>query len=533
MLKSKIKFTTLVVTVSLIGSMLAGCSIGKSAKSSDTTNSKSGKTVTIKFFDKNTGDAFTDDVAKEITKQTGVKVEIQQPTGDPLEKLNLMLASGDYPDMVLMDRGNSIVNKYISAGALIPLDDLISKYGSDVKQMYGDTLKKIRYKDGKNYYLSNWYGKDPDVVNGFVMRQDILKKLAGDKATNGQYFTQDEFVKLLKDFKAKYPKINGKTTLPITLYAEDQNGVIGTFKGMFGLKSYYNVNGELKYDIRDPKYLEMLKFMNSLYTQGLLDKEWVVNKKQLWLEKLSNGYTFSTPTAYWNVSDANVALAKDSGNDAQMYAYKVVANGVDPSKTTYSGRSSLGWDAIGITKNCKNPDAAMKFMNFLTSEKGQYLMMWGVEGKTWNMVDGKHKPTDKILTDFTNNFNATAKKTGVRHWTWFIKNGLGSDGTPYDMATKYKKDKAQVVANKNLTNTYWDTSEYDNLIPASGTPEALIYQKVTDIFNKAFPKIVDAPSQAKAVALYNKMISDMDSAGLAKVEKVINTNYKERIKLWK
>ena len=93
-----------------------------------------------------------------------------------------------------------------------------------------------------------------------------------------------------------------------------------------------------------------------------------------------------------------------------MYAYKVVAPGVDPSKTTYNGRNSLGWDAIGITKNCKNPEKAMQFINFLASEEGQYLLMWGIEGKSWNMVDGKHKPTDDILKAFKDNFNGTVKE---------------------------------------------------------------------------------------------------------------------------
>ncbi|MCM8710738.1 extracellular solute-binding protein [Clostridium sp. SYSU_GA19001] len=531
MLKSRTKFITLVLTLTVASSVLTGCSIGKSKN--ETASEGNDNVVTLKFFDKNTGDAFTDEVAQEITKRTGVKVEIQQPTGDPLEKLNLMLASGDYPDIVLMDRSNDIVNKYITTGALIPLNDLIDKYGADVKKMYGDTLNKIRYQDGKNYYLSNWYGKDPDAVFGFIMRQDMLKQVALDKASNGQYFTQDEFIKVLKDIKAKYPTVNGKEIIPLTFQSDNQGGIVGTFKGMFGLKTYYQINGELKYDVRDPKYLDMLKYMNALYREGLIDKEWVVNKKELWQQKLSNGYTFATTGAYWDVTNSNTALKGSLGNDAQLYAYKVVANGVDPSKTTYGGRSSLGWDAIGITKNCKNPEVAMKFINFLASEEGQYLMMWGVEGKTWNMVDGKHKPTDEILKQFKDNFNDTAKKTGVRHWTWFIKNGLGSDGTPYDMATKYDKDQAQIIANKNLPDTYWDTAEFDGLTPKGGTPEALINQKVQDIFNQAFPKIVNAASEAECVSLYNKMIADIDAAGLSKVEQIINDNYKQRMSLWK
>ena len=139
--------------------------------------SNSGEVITLTFFDKNTGDAFDNPVAQAITEKTGIKIEVQQPTGNPEEKLNLMLASGDLPDIVLMDRRSDIVNKYIAAGALVPLNDLIEQYGPDIKEMYGDILNKSRYEDGKNYYLNNWYGLDPDPDRAICIRMDVLDEL--------------------------------------------------------------------------------------------------------------------------------------------------------------------------------------------------------------------------------------------------------------------------------------------------------------------------------------------------------------------
>lgn len=92
--------------------------------------------------------------------------------------------------------------------------------------------------------------------------------------------------------------------------------------------------------------------MNTMYTEGLLDKEGVVNKKEQWVQKLSGGSVFSTFGSYWDVDAANASLAAFVGTEAQFYSYKVVADGVSPSETTYNGRSTLGWDEIGITNNC-------------------------------------------------------------------------------------------------------------------------------------------------------------------------------------
>ena len=63
-------------------------------------------------------------------KRTGINIEVVNPTGDPAEKLALMLAGKDYPDIVLMDRGSDIVNKYIEAGGTGKSDGLS---GSDAQ----------------------------------------------------------------------------------------------------------------------------------------------------------------------------------------------------------------------------------------------------------------------------------------------------------------------------------------------------------------------------------------------------------------
>ncbi|HCL02899.1 MAG TPA: ABC transporter substrate-binding protein [Lachnoclostridium phytofermentans] len=544
-----------VVVLTMVLTLFAGCGGGKQGakepaiSDTGTTTTISDKTpettpdtktsepktlepITFTFFDKNTGDPWSNPISDEITKRTGVTIEMQQPSGDPLEKLNIMLAAGDYPDFILMDRSNDIVNKYIAAGALVNLDEYIEKSGTDIKEMYGDVLTKTRYKDGSNYYLSNWYGKDPDCVNGFLIQFDLLKEVAPEKVANHESFTEDEMIDALNKLKEKYPTINGKETIPLTLWGENQDSYMGTFRGMYGIKTYYEDNGQLFYNVRDPKFVKALSFANRLYREGLIEKEWVINKRELWLQKLSAGNVLGTLSAYWEPADANTILMADKGDEGQMVGFKVVGEGIDPDKTTLGGRSSLGWDAIAMTKNCKDPQRGFEFMNYLASEEGQELLLWGMEGEHWNMVDGKRTPKTELLDSFKNDWTKTKQETGVREWIWFVKNGPAKDGQPYDMAAKYRIEFQQSETNKNLTNTYWDTADYDNLIPSGGTPESLKYQKTKDIMDQAIPKIINCSSEEEVQKLYDKMISDMESAGMADVEKVINTNYAERKALW-
>lgn len=541
----KRRIATGMIAASLIAGLLAGCggngdkggnegaaSPAGSQQPSASGSQEAGKPITITFFDQNRGDPFDDPVAQEIMKRTGVKVQIQQPTGNPQEKLSLMLASGDMPDVILMTRSGDIINKYIAAGAIIPLNDLIDQYGPDVKEQYGDILARTRHTDGKNYYLSNWYGMDPTPVFGMNIRKDLLKELAPDKAEGGQPFTTDEFEQLLKDFKAKYPTIDGKPAVPMTFTAENTGALFGTFKGMWGMKTYYEDGGSLKFDVKDPKYLEMLLYMNKLYREGLIESDWPVNKNQTWEQKLSNGIVFATPGAYWDVGNANNALKKAGGIERQLYSYKVVAPGVDPAKTTFGPRNPLGWDGIAISKNNEHPVETMKFINFLASEEGQYLLMWGLEGQSWDLKDGKHTPREDVLKQLKDDWAGTTKKMGISKWTWFVKNGNGSDGTPLGIGA-FNRGEIDEMAIKNLSDSVWDTSPYDNLGPEGGTPESLSYQKVQDIMKQSLTKIVIAGSEADAKKFYDDMLAQMKTAGDEKLEAIITDNYKKRLESWK
>ncbi len=491
------------------------------------------ETVTLTFFDKNSGsNTFDDPVAQAIEEKTGVTIEVENPTGDPLEKLNLMLTGQNYPDIVLMDRGNEIVSRYIEAGALIPLNDLIDEYAPNVKEMYGEVLTKSRYKDGQNYYLNNWYGVDPDASAGVLMRRDLLAEIVGeDRAMSTEPFTQSEYIDILKQFKEKFPELNGKESIAVTLDAESKN-YEGTLWGMYGMKSYYVEDGQIFHKVRDPKYLEAVTFMNQLYTEGLLDKEWVVNKKEQWTQKLSTGNVFSTFASYWDTDAANASLAETVGPEAKFFSYKVVADDVDPSATTYNGRSTLGWDAIGITSNCQNVEAAMKLIDFLVSEEGQYLMMWGVEGQNWDLTDGVHVPHQDVLDGFNTDFDKEKLETGARKWTWFIKNGNGSDGTPYDI-TKCEQPETAVFANQCFGESdSWDTADFSGLEPAGSTIEGLSWQKVKDVYDQNFPAIVNAADSAEAASVYEAMVAEMESSGLPQVESYMTTTYQERMELW-
>ncbi len=485
--------------------------------------------VVISFFDKNSGvRTFDDPVAKELEARTGVKIDLVSPTGNPAEKLSLMLAGQNYPDIVLMDRGSDIVNQYIEAGALVNLSDYLDQM-PNVVAMYGDTLNKTRYSDGNNYYLSNWYGYDPDPVNGFICRYDYMIETVGqERADSSEPFTYSEMLEVLKKFKAAHPE----TSNAVVLGAPSSGSINGTFAGMNNIYPYYVTDGKLYFSVRDPAFITAIHQMNELYREGLLDPEWTSNTQELRNQKLSNDGAFCYVGAYWDTWTPSAALMATGNANAEYLAYKVVADDAASADLPLAGRSSLGWDAIAITKNCKNVEAAVKFIDYCASQEGQDLLLWGIQGDTWDFVDGVRTPLGGIVEKYQADPSNTVNDTGITKWTWFVKNDVHPDDGTTCRIWYNDKDRCATFAYKNLTNGYYDSAEFATLEPAGSSIEALEYQGVIDAFDQYYPRMVNAASTEECDALYAEMISAMENAGMADIEAYMTPIYFDRLALW-
>lgn len=506
-------------------SMFAGCD-GKKAQD-DTGN------ITLTAYDSNVSTSFgNDDVSKEIIEKTGVTLDYNQASGDAKEKLNLMLASNSYPDLILIGRSTGMIDKFISAKALVPLDDLIEEYGPNIKKQYGEYLDRAKSEDGHIYGLPNWYDIDTEPVLAFMIRKDYLAEVAPQEVVNGDRpITQSEFLSYLKAFKEKHPTIDGKPSVPLTMWAENWGSAIGTFKGMFGIKTYAETDEGLQLDFRDENYKDMLSYINEIHRAGLLDSEWATNKEQLWKQKLTSGTVFATPEAYWNTAEATSILSEENP-DAVYLPYKVVADGVDASETTYSSRNPMGWDIVGICSSNKHPERTIQFLDYIASDEGQKLIMSGVEGTNYVVEDGKRVIPENVLEEMNADFSAFSKKTGVRYWTICVKNGNAEDGQPYMLYNEYNDDEVKQFAIKTLSDSVWDCSPYEDLTPVGGSVEALNYKKLNDLSLEYCTKLINASDTGVFNSTWDEFISAAEALDETNIEKIITENYNAKKELW-
>jgi len=299
-----------------------------------------------------------------------------------LDKLNLMLASGDIPDVLEFENvpgAIEIAQKMGEAGLVISWDEWMVKYPGLVAnndKAYDDEVH--RADDGKMYMLPiNLAAKKgvqlADV--GPIIREDWLKQVGMSAPT-----TTDELYEVLKAFKNQIPDVNGKKIIPATF------DVFRQYIANAWTKSWvkFGDDGSLSYQFINPDVEGYMVFMNKLYREGLLDPEMLTQRNDQYMEKLSSGRVGYSVRIYWDMDTVNKALKTDSPETRFVPAPPLKVTGSDITPV-YSNPSDRGFNSLVVsTKFAKDPqnlERLMEYLNWNASPEGARILKYGEEGK--------------------------------------------------------------------------------------------------------------------------------------------------------
>ncbi|RAV21394.1 extracellular solute-binding protein [Paenibacillus contaminans] len=319
-------------------------------------------------------------VIKEIEKRTGIKLDVQAYSAQTYnDKLKIVVASGKLPDIFHGLTLNE-ANKMGLQGALEP----INKHLNDLpnfKKLYVDNAENSwvmkSYSDDKNnIYTWPIYGLQRDVNHGFLYRKDILDKLGIKEWTN-----TDEFYDALKKLKEAYPQ-----SFPYASKTKENifvDWAYGWGIGSASFPAYYDEKAKTwKLQYSQSEYKAMLDFMKKLYNEGLIDPEFITDTDASWTAKMTTDKSFVTFD--WIGRLEQFANQVKSQNPTYDLRY---ANPVGP---TGNIRSLPKVDNFSIVvANNDKKEAALKLLDYLASPSGASLITMGIEGETYNLVDGK------------------------------------------------------------------------------------------------------------------------------------------------
>lgn len=446
-------------------------------------------------------------VAEKITEKTGVKLKVTVATDD--KQLPLMIASGDLPDLVFT-YGN--VDRLSDSKLSHPWNQLIEKYAPDFK--IDKTRIAIHTMDDGNFYTvrnsfatqeemkQSKYSIGSDGNPGIAVRTDIMEKL-GNPPVN----TVDDFVKVLGMVKEKFPDM-----VPLVM---DKEWIEQYFLLQFGmealLEGWYERDGKLDYVIRQPETVKFFTFMNSLYRNGyILAENFAFANDQIDDQYVTSGKAFAHGHTVATADTDNIKLQKSGA----AFSLKMLPSIL--SKDAKAVSTGLGFSGTFITKKNKDPEASIKFIQYLASDEGKKLTMFGVEGEhwTWNPEGYPNLKYDPNDSDFINS-------NGIKWWY------LYNDGVTEGMLGYVPgMQKTQSLMELKAITTYKPAIGLIQTQPDSD--EKTLKTKIDEMVKNEKVKIYLAKSEEEAIANYKSMVKNAENMGLQRLVDWANSTYQKK-----
>ncbi|MDQ0656422.1 ABC transporter substrate-binding protein [Paenibacillus sp. W2I17] len=554
---SKMLGACLVTSVVLVS---AGC--GNAGENSESNTSDPNSPITFTFFGADASpnwNKMQDAVGKKITEETGVSIdaEFDISSGGGNDRISLMAASGDYPDLIF-PKGN--LTRLVDAGAMIDLTDLIEEHAPNLKKIYGEHFNRLKYSndDPSIYWIPTNGAIDQvsfDATNGTAIQHRVVKELGYPEIK-----TLNDFENVLREYYEKHPTTDdGQPTIPLTLSADGWRRMITVTDpavmstGGPGDGEYF-INPDTYEAIlhyKRPEEKEYFRWLNKMYNEGLLDKDSFVQKDDQYKSKIASGRVLSLLDPSWGFSDAENAL-KSAGKDDMTYGFYPVTLDDSFQRKDFQ---NIGFDGygIGITVDCEDPVRAIKFLDWMSSEEGQVLRNWGVEGEQYNVEDGVRTIPADVQERKNKDNNTFTKETGVglyyifgAHYGDGVKDSTDNYYTtnyPEQIQQSYSDEEKEALKGYGIT-TWKDLfpseeefpvkewgAAYNMPIPSDSGDYNVVYQKTQDIIQKRIAEaITSSPSAFEGI--YDNMITELDNAGAVAMEQQYTEWIKDRVRLW-
>ena len=404
-MKQKKWFSMLVSGILVLSILLSGC--GQKEKDVAGNLGKGEIPKEISIFTNTqpsiTGDMkdFNDVLGFQMFEEaTGCHINWQlPPSSGYAEKFNLMIASGNYTDVIIYEWGTQNTKEFADSGVILPLSDLIEECMPNFNKWMDENpeyAKKIRNSDdGEIYYIP--YIRADERLNIFLgpqIRTDWLEKLNLEIPTNAE-----ELYNVLKAFKTQDPNGNGKADeIPMSGVSAHHTMGVGALLWMFDTVDDFYVDGKtVKFGALEPEFKEGLAYIANLYKEGLIDPDYILQDRTKMDSKMTNN-TVGFMYSYQPTKISNLMAEKDPTFKLEGIGHFKNKDGV---RKNYLPNYAESVRAVGFAITSKNPDprGTLKWLDWVYSEEGRMAMSFGREGDTYTMVNGEPKFTDKVLNN--------------------------------------------------------------------------------------------------------------------------------------
>ncbi len=318
------------------------------------------------------------EMIKKLDEMTGITTEweiVRKSEWDT--KLTLMMATGEYPDLIISRNGAVDIAEYgVDQGILAPVEDLTAKYMPNYTERLGeldyDATASLKGSDGHTYSIGYMSAENISTWTQWYINQDWLNALNLKAPTNVEGLTE-----VLRAFKTKDPNGNGQADeIPITFTMETggtTNSTVCYLLPLFGIPFgganswlYVDDNKQVQFIPTADGFRDCMEWLHTLYEEELMDVEALSQDSTAIQRKLEDNvvgfvdlWRIANGTTYAETAGKSMALYTP-GDGAKIYHYLELAS-----------------PRVYITSTNEHPEKTAEWLNNYLEKENMYTMMNG------------------------------------------------------------------------------------------------------------------------------------------------------------
>ena len=321
-------------------------------------------------------------VYQTIEEWTGTHVNWIHPAADFDMQINLLVSSGDLPDMIVRTNWKGInggLPMWEEDGVILDLTELMPEYMPNYMALIEerDAMSALLV-DGKLYYISGL--GNASAYRGPLLRGDWLTALGLEAPT-----TTDELYDVLKAFQTQDPNGNDQAdewAVSGGAFSLNDNFGLGHLLWPWGITyGFMQIDGRVTYGPMEPEFTPAMEYIAKLYAEGMIDPDYSTQDRNMLDGKFMNdlvGYEYGMQpttmntamegTGFEAVGIPNLRTSEDS--PAYVFGQEYIAyvnNFCD----------------LVLTTACEEPEKALRWLDTFFSEEGILLTNFGIEGKSF------------------------------------------------------------------------------------------------------------------------------------------------------
>ena len=325
-----------------------------------------------------------------ITEETGITIEwTELAAGTAAERIPLMLSSGDLPDVFWAVLSDAQVLQ--NESNLFAMEDYMEDFAPNSLATYdqlGVDWKEIATTPSGHIFgfLGRYESLYENTGDGIqIINQAWLDAVGKELPT-----TLDEYTEVLRAFKEQDPNGNGQADEIPYCFSEDMwcayatNTMgwwgIGDGAGSDTTSSKSTRDGVVSGSVNTDEYRQYLEYHHMLYSEGLMDQEGFSQNTEMFSTKIK-----SNQVGTYFAWTALEYLSSEQEKDWVVLPPIQAIEGVDPIANGEVQRSTIQKNKWVVTNQCEYPEAAIRLWDYQSRDVESALTVaLSEKGKLWD-----------------------------------------------------------------------------------------------------------------------------------------------------